>query len=1450
MSEDILKKITLEINKHESLEDKELKIIRFQLLKKSNILKVILRGKERLAIEEEELIKKIICKTLMIRITVEIIFYRDASNISLEEVVESHWLECISDTVKKTPLCKTLLLSSKRIVEGNKVIVLNGYDKVTDHLKSKCGEKSIEGSIEAIFGLKCKVEIRFDPSMEVIIDYAEKEKNERKLLNQALQAKALEAQKAGNGSKESGKTEEKKPAEKKTYEKKENTYKREPKSENCIYGRNISIEAIPIKEINETSGYVAVLGEVFKVDTMETKTGKIILTFFITDYTDSITVKCFLKPQEKEEVLNNIKKGLYCKVRGEAIYDTYAREVVIMGRDILRMKKLERMDGAAEKRVELHCHTTMSAMDGITPVGKIIERAAKWGHPAIAITDHGVVQAFPDAQIAAKKNKIKVLYGVEGYLVDDGIPLALNEKGQSLDDTYVVFDLETTGFSPKNDKIIEIGAVKVKNGKIIDSFSEFVNPRRPIPYKITELTGISDDMVKYADSIDFVLPKFMEFIGDAAVVAHNASFDCSFIEKNCKDLDLPFNATILDTVQICRFLYPELKSVKLNLVAKHLGVKLTSHHRAVDDAKATGDIFVECIKKIKEEYEVSSLSDLNKIFLEKVDIKKLPTYHIIILAKTQEGIRNLYKLVSEAHIDNFFRRPRTKKSRLAEMREGLIIGGACEAGEIYRAVLGGKKDEEVKEIMSFYDYVEIQPIENNAYLIEKGNVKDEEELKDINRKIYNLAKEINKPTVATGDVHFLEPQDEAFRRIIMAGQGFGDAENQPPLYLKTTEEMLKEFSYLGEDIAREVVIKNPQEIADSVDILKPIPDETYPPKIEGADDDIRNMTMNKVHSIYGKNLPEVVQKRLDKELNSIINNGYAVLYLIAQKLVAKSYADGYLVGSRGSVGSSFVATMSDITEVNGLPPHYVCPKCKKSQFFLDGSVSSGADLPDKDCPDCGVPYIKDGHDIPFETFLGFEGDKEPDIDLNFSGDNQADIHKYTEVLFGKGYVFKAGTIGTVAEKTAYGFVKKYLDQKGEVASQAEIERLTIGCTGIKRTTGQHPGGIMVVPNYTDVYNFTPIQRPADDNTSDVTTTHFDYHSISGRLLKLDILGHDDPTVLRMLQDITGIDPKTIPLNDEKVLSLFTKPDALGVTKEELECEVGSYGLPEFGTKFVRQMLVDTQPKTFSDLVRISGLSHGTDVWLNNAQYFIKEGYTTLRDCIATRDDIMVYLMYKGVPPKTAFTIMESVRKGKGLTEEFEKIMRENNVEDWYIESCKRIKYMFPKGHAVAYCMMAVRVAYYKVYYPLAYYATYFTVRGADDFDADLICKGESAVHAKLQELYALGNSATVKDKGLITVLELAFEMYKRGFEMLKVDLYESDATKFQIVGNALRPPLSSLQGVGVNAAKAIAEARKDGEFISKEDLRIRSKVSKTVIETLSTHGCLKGMSETNQLSLF
>ena len=933
------------------------------------------------------------------------------------------------------------------------------------------------------------------------------------------------------------------------------------------------------------------------------------------------------------------------------------------------------------------------------------------------------------------------------------------------------------------------------------------------------------------------------------LVAHNAAFDVGFIKKNLMDMGKTLKNPVMDTVPLARYLYPDLKKVKLNLVAKHLGISLENHHRAVDDAKATAEILKFSFKKMKEEMDIHDVKTLNEKYLSNIDVKKLPLHHIIILAKNQIGIKNLYKLVSMAHLDYFARRPRLPKSIITEYREGLIIGSACEAGQLYKAVLEGKTDAELKEIAAFYDYLEIQPIQNNEFLIRKGNVKDEDELRDLNRKIYDLGKEMDKPVVATCDCHFLDPNDEVFRRIIMAGQGYGDADNQPPLYFRTTNEMMKEFEYLGEEACREVVIENTQKIADMVEVVKPIPDETFPPKIEGAEEDIRNMTMNKVHSIYGENLPEVVQKRLDKELNSIINNGYAVLYLIAQKLVAKSLEDGYLVGSRGSVGSSFVATMSDITEVNGLPPHYVCPNCKKSEFFLDGSISSGADLPDKNCPDCGAKYIKDGHDIPFETFLGFEGDKEPDIDLNFSGEYQAVVHKYTEVLFGKGYVFKAGTIGTVAEKTAYGFVKKYLQERGLVVSQAEIERLTIGCTGIKRTSGQHPGGIMVVPNDNEIYNFCPIQHPADDVNTDIITTHFDYHSISGRLLKLDILGHDDPTVLRMLQDLTGLDPKTIPLNDPKVISLFTSPDALGVTKEELGCEVGSYGLPEFGTKFVRQMLVDTQPKSFADLVRISGLSHGTDVWLNNAQYFIKEGYTTLKDCIATRDDIMVYLMYKDLPPKTAFTIMEKVRKGKGLSEDDEALMREKNVPEWYIESCKRIKYMFPKGHAVAYVMMAVRIAYYKVYYPEAYYTTYFTVR-ADDFDADLICKGEEAIKAKMEELNSLGNNISVKEKGLLTILEISYEMYKRGLNFLKVDLYKSEATKFKIEEDGIRPPLNALQGVGDNAAKSIVECRVNGEFISKEDLRIRSKVSKTVIETLDNHGCLEGMQESNQLSLF
>ncbi|CAG7840722.1 DNA polymerase III PolC-type [Clostridium haemolyticum] len=1422
----------------------DIQILKVQYLTKSNRLKIVLRSINEINDDIKRLIKSIISKKLMGFNNIDLVCYKDVSNISLDEISKQYWTDIVENVSKVMPVCKQSLITSSRSIEGNLLVLRIGDKFMCKLFETKRLGNIIQSVITDMFALKSIVNIKYDPELKDLNYIEVKVKEEKQIIKNVLK----ESKSSNNSvnSEKNNKKENNKSSDRNDYY---NKRKHTAKNPNAIFGRDVSGEIINIIDVNETSGVVNICGDIFKVNIIETKSGRKIITFFITDYTSSITVKCFPKPKETEQLLEEIKEGLHCKVRGEAVHDSFAREVVIMGRDIVKTSKLEKMDTCEEKRVELHLHTQMSAMDGMSSAKSLIERAAKWGHPAVAITDHGVVQAYPEAMDAAKKYNIKVIYGVEAYLVNDGVPIVTNVKGQTINNTFVVFDLETTGFSSEYDKIIEIGAVKIKNGNIIDSFSTFINPEIKIPYNITELTSITNDDIKNADTIDNVLPKFIEFCKDSVLVAHNANFDMSFIRKNCNDLSIDINYTVMDTVPLAKFLFPELKRYKLNTIAKHLGVSLENHHRAVDDAKATADILLCCFKLL-DDMKITSLDSLNKEFLGNIDVKKLPTYHLIILAKNQVGLKNLYKLISYSNLDYFFRKPRMPKSLIEQYKEGLIIGSACEAGEVYKAVLEGKSQEELKEIIKFYDYLEIQPIMNNEFMLKKGIVKSEEQLKEVNRKIYNLGKENGLPIVATGDVHFLEPKDAKFREILMKGQGFSDAEDQPPLYLKTTNEMLKEFEYLGEDACKEVVIYNPQKIAEEVEVIKPIPDETFPPKIEGAEEDIRNMTLEKAHSIYGNPLPKVVHDRLEKELNSIINNGYAVLYLIAHKLVAKSLKDGYLVGSRGSVGSSLVATMSDITEVNGLPPHYVCPNCKNSEFFTDGSVSSGADLPPKNCPNCGSEYNRNGHDIPFETFLGFNGDKEPDIDLNFSGDNQGDIHRYTEVLFGKGHTFKAGTIGTIADKTAYGFVKKYLDEKNLIVSQAEIERLTQGCTGVKRTSGQHPGGIMVVPSDNEIYNFCPIQHPADDADSDIITTHFDYHSISGRLLKLDILGHDDPTVLRMLKDTTGLDPITIPIGDEKVLSLFTSPEALGVTVEELECPVGCYGIPEFGTKFVRQMLVDTQPKTFSDLVRISGLSHGTDVWLNNAQYFIKEGYTTLKDCIATRDDIMVYLLHKGLPPKEAFTIMEKVRKGKGLTEEHEALMREHKVPDWYIESCKKIKYMFPKGHAVAYVMMAVRIAYYKVYYPQAYYATYFTVRGIDDFDADLIVKGEDVVKRKMDEINALGNNATQKDKGLLTNLELAFEMYKRNIKFLKVDIYKSHPTKFLIENDDIRPPISALAGVGTNAAKSIAEAKKDGEFISKEDLRKRSKVSKTVIEALSEHGCLEGLPETNQLSLF
>ncbi|APC40919.1 PolC-type DNA polymerase III [Clostridium estertheticum] len=1433
----------LDLNE-ETLVD-NIKVLRVQYLKKSNKLRVIIKSFEDTDDNKKLLIKEIISKRLCSFNDIQLICYHDVSNATIEDVKDKFWLDVVNVISISEPSSKDSLLKSTRIIENGILKIQCGNDFMCKILRDKNIELLMKNTINDMFGVNSVVKLEHNSELSKEDSFMKKEKENETIINEIVKNMNIEkTDKPRSG----GQSNDNSNGYKANKFSRPGYKKGEVADKNTIMGRNINDESMEIKDISETSGIICACGDIFKVNIIETKTGRIIITFYITDYSSSITVKCFPKPKEVEKMMEEIKVGLYCKIRGEASYDTYAREVVVMARDIIKLKKIERMDTAQEKRVELHLHTQMSAMDGISPASKLVERAAKWGHSAVAITDHGVVQAFPEAMDAAKKNKIKVIYGVEGYLVDDGVPIVINNKGETLDDRFVVFDLETTGLSSENDKIIEIGALKIENGKIVDRFSEFVNPGIDIPYKIIELTGITNDNVSDAASIEDVLPKFLEFTKDSVLVAHNSDFDASFIKKNSQRLGLKFENAIMDTIPLAKYLLKDLKTFKLNTVAKYLGITLENHHRAVDDAKATADILLHCFGLLREK-NILDLDTLNKEFLADFNVKKANTYHVIILVKNQIGLKNLYKLISFSNLEYFHRRPRLPKTLIEKYREGLIVGSACEAGQVYKEVLQGKSEEDINKIVKFYDYLEIQPLLNNKFMIKKGIVKDESELMDINRRICTIGDKNNMPVVATGDVHFLEPLDAVFRKILMAGKGFSDADDQPPLYFKTTNEMLSEFSYLGEKKCKEVVIYNPNKIAEMIEFVKPIPDGTFTPKIPGAEEDIRKMTSDKVHSIYGDPLPEIVEKRLEKELNSIIGNGYAVLYLIAEKLVAKSLADGYLVGSRGSVGSSFAANMSNITEVNGLPPHYICPNCKKSEFILDGSIGSGADLPDKECPDCGTLYKKDGFDIPFETFLGFEGDKEPDIDLNFSGDNQADIHRYTEVLFGKGHTFKAGTIGTIADKTAYGYVKKYLNEKDVMVPQAEIERLVQGCTGVKRTSGQHPGGIMVVPSDNEIYNFCPVQHPADDPTSDIITTHFDYHSISGRLLKLDILGHDDPTMLKMLQDLTGLDPLTIPLSDDNVISLFTSPKALGLTAQELGCEVGSYGVPEFGTKFVRQMLLDTQPKSFSDLVRISGLSHGTDVWINNAQYYIKEGFTTLKDCISTRDDIMVYLLHKDLEPKTAFTIMEKVRKGKGLSEEHEKIMKEHDVPDWYIGSCKKIKYMFPKGHAVAYVMMAIRIAYYKVYYPKEYYATFFTIR-ADDFDANLIVKGDSAIRVKMDELEDLGKDIGVKEKGLLTALELSFEMYKRGIKLLNVDLYKSEAVKFTIEEDSLRPPLNALEGVGENAAKSIVLERVHGEFISKEDLRTRCKVSKTVIEALDNHGCLKDLPDTNQLSFF
>ncbi len=1228
-----------------------------------------------------------------------------------------------------------------------------------------------------------------------------------------------------------------------------------------VYGRDIyEDETLPIEQIVSEVGEVVIRGKILTFETREIRNEKSILMFAVTDFTDSIMVKMFTQNEQLPDLLENLKQGMFIKLKGVTTIDRYDGELTIGS--VSGIKKIpdfttNRMDNSPEKRVELHCHTKMSDMDGVTDVKDLIKKAMQWGHKALAITDHGVVQAFPDANHAVPPDSdFKVIYGVEAYLVDDLQDIVVNSHNQALRDTCIVFDIETTGFSAVKDKIIEIGAVRVEDGRITDRFSSFVNPGVPIPFEIEKLTGITDDMVLAAPPLEEVLPEFLAFCQDGVMVAHNASFDMGFIEENCRRQGLDREFTSIDTVALARILMPQLNRYKLDTVAKALGISLENHHRAVDDAEATAEIFEKFIVML-EEQKVHNLDEINAIGTMTADtVKKLPTYHAIILATNDIGRVNLYRLVSLSHIDYYARRPRIPKSVYLQNREGLLIGSACEAGELYQAVLNGKSDKTIARLVNFYDYLEIQPLGNNEFMLKSDKywVSSQEDLIEINKKIVDLGDQFGKPVVATCDVHFMEPEDEVYRRIIMAGKGFKDADDQAPLYYRTTEEMLEEFQYLGSARAEEVVITNTNKIADMCEKISPVRPDKCPPVIEDSDKTLREICYNKAHEMYGEKLPAVVNERLEKELNSIITNGFAVMYIIAQKLVWKSNEDGYLVGSRGSVGSSFVATMAGITEVNPLSPHYYCPQCHYSDFDSEAvrafAGGAGCDMPDKKCPECGAELKKDGFDIPFETFLGFKGDKEPDIDLNFSGEYQANAHKYTEVIFGEGQTFKAGTIGTLADKTAYGYVKNYYEERGIRKRNCEISRIVEGCTGVRRTTGQHPGGIIVLPHGEEIYSFTPVQRPANDMNSDIITTHFDYHSIDHNLLKLDILGHDDPTMINLLEKLTGVRALEIPFDEPKVMSLFRGTEALGITPEDIGgCELGSMGIPEFGTDFVIQMLIDTKPKNISDLIRISGLSHGTDVWLGNAQTLIAEGKTTISGAICTRDDIMTYLINQGVESSLAFTIMESVRKGKGLKPEWEEAMLKEGVPDWYIWSCKKIKYMFPKAHAAAYVMMAFRIAYFKVYYPLAYYAAFFSIR-ASAFDYKIMCQGRRNLDHYIDDYHKRHDTLTKKEQDTLRDMKIVQEMYARGFEFHKLDIYKAKAHHFQIMDGKLMPSLDSIEGLGDKAADGLEEAAKQGAFLSKDDLKQRAKISKTTIDLMEEMGILEDLPETNQLSLF
>ncbi len=1458
----------------------ETEIDNINLFKKTNKLQVKVISSKPITLQEIENFEEFLINKFKVTKASVDINYKD--NLEIKENIEENWKNIIKYIGKKEPFSKAILSNSNLEKVDDQNILVKLEMKGASFLIAQNFDKGIEHILSNLYNKKYKIQFVENTSKEFEEKLIERKKEEEK---QALIELEKQAKEEIEARKEEKRIELEKEKQRKIEEEekiKENLRNENPELASkieafqnkspetkdevspLILGRSlmiktelVKIDSIPMEEMTEMK--VCVDGEILadSIDSRDIKNDKVILMFNLFDGTSTIACKAFLDKNKFKEVKSRVSSAKGLRIEGVAKYSPYSKEVEIMTNTIIEStgmkKEEERIDKAEIKRVELHMHTQMSQMDGITPCEDLLKRAIKWGWKSIAITDHGVVQAFPDAHKFLEKTgaDLKVIYGVEAYFVPDKDPCVFYSKKQTIDDTeYCVFDLETTGISHITEKITEVGIIKIKNGEVIDTFECFVNPEKPIPEKVVEVTHITDDMVKDAETIDKVMPKILEFMGDSVLVAHNADFDIGFMKYNCEQLGLKLENTYIDTLRLARAIFPDFTKYKLGIIAEKLGIQVDVAHRALDDVKTLVQVFKKMIEKAKEK-DAKYIDDFDNVFV--ADFKKLPSYHAIILAQNYVGLKNLYKLISYSHLNYFYKKPRILKSMLNQYREGLILGSACEAGELYRAIVADRPEEEIEEIVNYYDYLEIQPLQNNEYMLREGIVENKEKLIEFNKKIVELGEKLKKPVVATCDVHFMDPQDEIYRRILQAGQKYDDADFQAPLYLRTTEEMLKEFEYLGEEKAYEVVVTNTNLVADMCEKIKPISPEKCPPHIPGCEQTIKDIAYSKAHELYGDPLPEIVQSRLDRELDSIIKNGFSVMYIIAQKLVWKSNEDGYIVGSRGSVGSSFVANMTGITEVNSLGPHYRCPNCKYSDFS-DYGVKNGFDLPDKNCPKCGHKLDKDGMDIPFETFLGFNGDKEPDIDLNFSGEYQAKAHKYTEVIFGKGTTFKAGTVGTVAEKTAFGYAKNYYEERNIHKPNAEIARISKGCVGIKRTTGQHPGGIIVVPKGREIFEFTPVQHPADDPNSDIITTHFDYHSIDQNLLKLDILGHDDPTMIRMLHDITGIDPTKVPLDDKETMSIFSSTEALGVTPEQINSEVGSFGVPEFGTKFVRGMLVDTKPTTFSELISISGLSHGTDVWLNNAQELINNGTVTLSEAIGCRDDIMVYLMKQGLDPNHAFKIMETVRKGKALKDpekwaEYVKIMKEHDVPDWYIKSCEKIKYMFPKAHAAAYVTNAFRIAWFKVHKPKAYYTAYFSIR-ADEFDSECMIFGKEKVRQKMKEIDNAGNSATAKDKNMYSILELVLEMYERGIKFLPIDLYKSHSTKFIMEDDGIRPPLNSIPGLGTVAAEGIYQARLEEPFECIEDMQVRSKIGKSVTDLLDKFGCLKGMTKSNQMSLF